>query len=44
MYREPARIRLNEPDQLRVVPVVAGHGVEVHLDAVAGSDHHIASF
>jgi hypothetical protein len=24
--------------------MVASHGIEVHLHAVAGSDHHIASF
>ena len=44
MHRQPARIWLDEADQLRVVAVIAGHGIEVHLDAVAGSDHHIASF
>ncbi len=44
MYRQPAWVRLNESDQLRIVTMIAGHGIEVHLDAVAGSDHHIASF
>jgi hypothetical protein len=24
--------------------VIAGHGIEVHLDTVARSDHHIAAF
>ena len=43
MYCQPARIRLDQPDQLRVILVIASHGVEVHLDPMAGSDHHIAS-
>jgi hypothetical protein len=44
MHRQPARIWLDESHQLRIVAVIAGHGIEVHLDAVAGPDHHIASF
>ena len=44
MYLQTAGIRLDESDQLRVVAVIAGHRIEIHLDAVAGSDHHIASF
>jgi hypothetical protein len=44
MYLETAGIRLNESHQFRVVAVFAGHGIEIHLDAVAGSDHHIPSF
>ncbi len=34
----------SSPTSSAIVTVVAGHGIEVHLDAVAGSDHHIASF
>ena len=43
VYRQPARIRLDQPDQLRIILVITSHGVEVHLDPMAGSDHHIAS-
>ena len=44
MNRQTTRIRLNQPDEFRDVTMVAGHGIEVHLDAVAGPDHDIASF
>jgi hypothetical protein len=44
MHRQPARIWLDQADKFRVLAVIAGHGIEVHLDAVARSDHHIASF
>jgi hypothetical protein len=42
MYRQPARIRLDQPNQLRIILVIAGHRDEVHLDTVAGSDHDVA--
>ena len=44
MYLETAGIQLNESHQLSVIAMIAGNGIEIHLDTVAGSDHHIASF
>ena len=43
VHRQPPGVGLDQPDQLGVVAVGAGHGVEVHPDAVAGSDHDVAS-
>jgi len=43
MHAQPSGVGLDERNQLPVLAMLAGHGVEVHLHAVTGSDHHVAS-